>query len=409
MRRVVVTGIGAISPLGHSAEESWQAAIAGQSGLGPITLFDASDFDIKCACEIKNWDPHSVLERREIRRQDRFEWLAHAAAKEALANSGLEITEENSPRIGVAISSAIGGLDAIHEQVTILNEAGPRRLSPFGIPKIMSNGASGMISIACRIQGPSFSVASACASGADGIGIAAHLIRAGAADVMLAGGTEAPLAPLGLGAFERIGAASKRSKNTPSPFSANRDGFIMGEGAAVLILEELEHAHTRGANILCELAGYGASADAYHITAPTEDGAGSARAILYALQDAKLTPEDIDYINAHGTGTLLNDESETRAIKLAFGAHAYKVPISSTKSATGHMMGATGALEALFCIQAIRDNVIPPTINYLEPDEVCDLDYVPNSAREIPVKTAMSNSFGFGGHNSVLILQALVD
>jgi 3-oxoacyl-(acyl-carrier-protein) synthase len=297
-------------------------------------------------------------------------------------------------------------MDTILEQTHTLFFEGPRKLSPFAIPRIMSNGAAGIISIQHGLRGPSFCVTSACASASDGIGMATHLMRAGVVDVMLAGGSEAAISPFGIGGFHRIGAYSECTEATPRPFSANRDGLIMGEGAAILILETLDHARQRGASIYGEIIGYGATADAYHVTAPTEDGSGSARAIQRALEDANIYPEAIDYVNAHGTGTPLNDAAESLAIKSALGSHAYKVPISSTKSMTGHMMGSTGALEAVFCVQAIRDGVAPPTINYTEPDEACDLDYVPNQAREIPIRTAMSNSFGFGGHNSVLVIRA---
>ncbi|MBN1427834.1 MAG: beta-ketoacyl-ACP synthase II [Anaerolineae bacterium] len=406
MRRVVITGIGIISPLGHTAQETWEAIKDGRSGIGPITLLDVSNFEVKHAAEVKNFDPTTVLDRREARRQDRFEWFANAAATEALRHSGLEITEENNSRIGVAISSGIGGLATLEEQVKLLQAKGPRSLSPFGIPRIMGNGAAGSVSILNKIHGPSFSVASACASGADGIGTATLLIRSGIVDVMIAGGSEAPITGLGIGGFERIGAASLRDSETPSPFSHDRDGLIVGEGAGILILENLEHARARKADILGEIIGYGASADAHHITAPTEDGSGSAKAIKYALENAGISPGNVDYINAHGTGTQLNDEAETNSIKLALGTHAYNIPISSTKSMTGHIMGATGAIEAIFCIQAIRDGIIPPTINYRGPDPVCDLDYVPNKAREKEITIAMSNSFGFGGHNAVLIFKA---
>lgn len=409
MHRVVVTGYGMISPLGLTAHDTWQAIIQGRSGLGPITLFDASDFAVKHAAEVKNFDPETILEHREVRRQDRFEWFASAAATEALQHSGLEITEKNCTRIGVAISSGIGGAATLEEQIGLLQQQGPRSLSPFGIPKIMSNGASGVVSILHKVRGPSFSVGSACASGADGIGMAATLIRAGLIDAMLAGGSEAPITGLGIGGFDRIGAASHRASRTPSPFSADRDGLVVGEGSAVVVLESLEHARGRKAEIYGELIGYGSSADAYHITAPTEDGSGSAQAILRALKDARVPPESIDYINAHGTGTPLNDNAETKAVKLALGKDAYQIPISSTKSMTGHMMAATGALEAVFSVLAIRDGVIPPTINYEEPDPACDLDYVPNEAREVRVETVMSNSFGFGGHNSVLIFRVFKD
>lgn len=409
MRRVVVTGYGVISPLGLTAHDTWEAIKEGRSGLGPITLFDASDFGVKYAAEVKNFDPKTVLDHREVRRQDRFEWFAAAAATQALQHSGIEIGEENSTRVGVAISSGVGGVATLEEQIGLLQQQGPRSISPFGIPKIMSNGGAGVVSILHKIRGPSFSVGSACASGADGIGMAAMLIQAGVVDVMLAGGSEAPITGLGVGSFDRIGAATHGTSGVPSPFSANRDGLVVGEGAAVTVLESLEHARARKADVYGELIGYGSSADAYHITAPTADGSGSAQAILRALENGRISPEAIDYISAHGTGTPLNDEAETKAVKLALGSRAYQIPISSTKSMTGHMMAATGALEAVFCILAIRDDVLPPTINYQEPDPACDLDYVPNEARDTRVETAMSNSFGFGGHNSVLIFRAFKD
>jgi 3-oxoacyl-[acyl-carrier-protein] synthase II len=405
MERIVITGYGAVSPLGLNASDTWHGIVAGTSGVAPITLFDTTDFPIKYAAEVKNFDPRIVLDHREVRRQDRFELLANVAAKEAIEHSGLDLQHDRNERIGVAVSSGAGGLQTMDEQFGTLHQNGPRTISPFGIPRIMSNGAAGTISILNGLRGPSFSVASACASGADGIGISMMLLRAGIVDTMIAGGTEAPVTALAVGAFDRIQAVSHRSEHTPSPFSANRDGLIVGEGAAVLVLETLGQAQERGATIHGEIVGYGASADAYHITAPTEDGSGSASAIRRALDDAKMTPADIDYINAHGTGTPLNDQAETRAIKLAFGERAYEVPVSSTKSMTGHMMGATGALEAVFCIRAISDGVAPPTINYVEPDADCDLDYVPNSSRQMSINVAMSNSFGFGGHNSVLIFK----
>jgi len=406
MNRVVVTGLGAISSLGLTAEENWQSCVNGRTGVGPITLFDATDYPFKVAAEVKNFDPEDYFDRRDVRRWDRFEHLANIAANEAIADSGLEITDENSTRIGTVVSSGVGGLETLVEQIGILHEQGPRRLSPFTIPRIMTNGASGTISINHGIRGPAFCVTSACASSADGIGMAMHLLRSGLVDAVVSGGAEAGVSTFGIGSFDRIGAYTSKSDNTPSPFSKDRDGLVMGEGAAVLILETLDHARGRGANILAELAGYGASADAHHITAPTEDGSGSAVAVRKALADAQLDAENIDYINAHGTGTPLNDEAETRALKAALGEVAYGIPVSSTKSMTGHMMGATGALEAMFCIQAIRDSAIPPTLNYHEPDPECDLDYVPNEAREMPVSITMSNSFGFGGHNAVLILKA---
>jgi len=405
MNRVVVTGFGAISPLGLNAEESWQGAVAGKTGVATITQFDVTDFPVQLGAEVKNFEPEQFLDRKDARRMDRFEQLGAIAANEALHHSGLEITDENNYRIGSIISSGVGGIQTLTEQTLVVTNEGARKLSPFGIPRIMANGAAGMVSIAHGIRGPAFSVSSACASASDGIGVALQLLRAGIIDAALAGGSEAALTSLSVGSFHRIGAYTTRADHTPSPFSADRDGLVMGEGAAVLVLETLDFARGRGATIYAEVAGYGASADAFHITAPTEDGAGSASAITLALNDARINPEDIDYINAHGTGTPLNDASETLAIKRAFGEHAYNIPISSTKSMTGHMMGATAALEAVFCLSAIRDCVAPPTINYTEPDELCDLDYIPNESREFLIRSVASNAFGFGGHNSVLVFR----
>ncbi|MGF1505247.1 MAG: beta-ketoacyl-ACP synthase II [Anaerolineae bacterium] len=405
MHRVVVTGLGALCAVGNSAAESWRSVVEGRSGVGPITLFDHSDLEVKVAAEVKNFDPDEALGRREARRLDRFEQVALIAADEALKHSGLEVTDENTDCIGVAISSGVGGLTTLNEQILICNTEGPRKMSPFTIPRIMSNGASGAVSIRHGLRGPSFSTASACASAADGIGMSAHFIRSGMVNVMVAGGAECGITLVGVGSFDRVKAMSRRADNTPRPFSADRDGLVIGEGAAVLILESLEHAQARGATILAELIGYGASADAYHITAPTEDGSGSATAIKRAMEDARVTPEQIDYIYAHGSGTILNDSAETMALMLALGEQAYEIPTSSTKSMTGHMMGATGALEALFSVMAIRENTLPPTINYNEPDPESDLDYVPNEARDWDTSIVMSNSFGFGGHNSVLIFK----
>nr|MBN1229699.1 beta-ketoacyl-ACP synthase II [Anaerolineae bacterium] len=403
MKRVVITGMGAISSLGHSVAENWQAALNGRSGAGPITLFDDSALPNKVAAEVKNLDPTQYLDRREVRRLDRYQWLALIAAQEALTKSGLEISDSNRTRIGVAVCSGVGGLRAIEDETIKLYNEGPRRLSPFAIPQIMTNGASSHISIKYGLQGPSFCVTSACASASDGIGVASQFIRSGIVDVMIAGGAESGITLFGISAFQQIGAYSQKTTQTPSPFSRDRDGLIMGEGSAVLVLESLDHARLRGATILAELSGYGISADAFHITAPSEDGSGSAIAINRALTDAHLNPEDIDYVNAHGTGTLLNDAAETKSLKQALGQAAYSIPISSTKSMTGHLMGASAALEAVFAVKAIEDNAVPPTINYNEPDPECDLDYVPNTAREYPVRQVLSNSFGFGGHNSALI------
>ncbi len=407
-RRVVVTGVGAASPLGLNVKETWDACVNGRSGVGPITLFDSSNFLVRIACEVKGFDPAQYMEVKEARRRDRYQQLAAAAAKEAHRQSGLVITDDNSGRVGVIISSGVGGLQTIQEGVQTIFTSGPRRVNPFTIPMLMANGASGLIAIDTGAKGPALCVTSACASGADGIGLAFNLIRAGSIDAAFAGASEASICEFGVAAFDRLGAMSRHNDDysmTPQPFDKNRDGLVMGEGAAVLVLEELEHAKARGAEVLGELAGYGSTGDAFHITAPHEQGVGGAAAMRLALNDAKLNPGDVSYINAHGTGTSLNDAAETRGIKLAFGELAYKIPVSSTKSMTGHMMGATGALEAVFSTLAIRDNVMPPTIHYQTPDPECDLDYVPNTARQAPVNVVMSNAFGFGGHNAVLVFK----
>jgi len=406
--RIVITGMGTVNPLGLNVEESWKNVTNGISGVAPITLFDASGLQVHIACEVKNFKPEQYMEARESRRRDRFEQLATAAAKEALSDSGLEITESNTDRIGVVISSAIGGLKSLQEAIITNHTEGPRRVSPFLIPMLMANGASGLAAIDHGIKGPCFSVASACASGADGIGMAWMMLRAGMLDACLAGASESTVTSLGVAAFDRVGAMSRRNEDfsmTPQPFDKNRDGLVMGEGAAVLVLETEAHAKKRGANILAELAGYGSTADAFHVTAPHESGAGGAAAIRQALASAEANPDELGYISAHGTATELNDLSETKAIKAALGDLAYEIPVSSTKSMTGHMMGATGALEAIFCVQAVREGVLPPTIHYETPDPECDLDYIPNTAREKDIDLAISNAFGFGGHNAVLAIR----
>lgn len=412
MEKIVITGMGAVSPIGQGVQETWQNALNGVSGVGPITLFDTEtwqhEWNVRIACEVKNFDPTRYMDAKEARRRDRFEQLGIAAAKEALESSGLQVGPGNAGRIGVAVSSAIGGLTSLQDAVFTLKDEGARKVSPFLIPMLMPNGASGMIGIEFGLQGPSISVASACASGADGIGTAMMMLRSGVADVVLAGAAEATVCATGVGAFDRIGAMSRRNDDysmTPQPFDKNRDGLVMGEGAAVLVLETESYAKARGANILAEMAGYAATADAFHVTAPAENGAGGARAIQLALQSAGVNPDEVGYINAHGTATPLNDAAETKAIKTAFGELAYKIPVSSTKSMTGHMMGATGALEAVFCVQAVREGILPPTIHYETPDPNCDLDYVPNKAREHKVNVAISNAFGFGGHNAVLVVR----
>jgi len=403
--RIVITGLGTISPLGLSVEQTWQNAIHGVSGLAPITLFDSTDFLVQAACEVKNFDPENYISGREARRMDRYEQMGLAATKEALAHAGLEITPENAARIGVIVSSAIGGIRSFEEEVNTVRDKGPRRVNPFLIPMLMPNGAAGLIGITHGMQGPAFSVASACASGIDTLGVAWLMLKTGMIDVAVTGASETTITPTAVAAFDRLGAMSRRTEGVPQPFDAERDGLVMGEGAAILVLESEGHARARGAEILAELAGYAATADAYHITAPSEDGLGGSRAMKLALSQAGINLEDVNYINAHGTSTQLNDASETKAIKTAFGDLAYKIPISSTKSMTGHMMGATGALEAIFCVKATQDGIIPPTINYHTPDPECDLDYVPNQAREIPVNVAISNAFGFGGHNSVIAIK----
>ena len=408
MEKVVITGMGTVNPLGLTVEESWQNAVKGVSGVGPITLFDPTSLNVHFAAEVKNFEPEKYMDMKEARRRDRFEQLGAAAAKDAIASSGLEITEANTGRIGVLVSSAIGGIKSLSDAVIINHTEGPRRVSPFLIPMLMPNGASGMIAIDNQIKGPCFSVASACASGSDGIGTAFLMLKAGMIDAAVTGAAEMTICSVGVAAFDRVGAMSRRNDDysmTPQPFDKNRDGLVMGEGAAVFVMERESSAKKRGATILAELAGYGATADAFHVTAPHENGEGGAAAMLMALESAQANADDVGYINAHGTGTPLNDQSETRAIKAAFGEKAYQMPISSTKSMTGHMMGATGALEVIFCVQAIRDGLLPPTIHYETPDPECDLDYIPNKAREKKISLALSNAFGFGGHNAVLAIR----
>jgi beta-ketoacyl-acyl-carrier-protein synthase II len=406
--RIVITGMGTINALGHSVKESWENAIKGVSGIGLISLFDVTDFLVKIACEVKDFRPEDHMHPREVRRRDRYQQFATVAAKEAIQQAGLQISEAEAGRVGVMISSCIGGVQTFQDAVTILLTEGQRRISPFAITMLMANGASGMVAIDYGFKGPALSVVSACASGADSIGMAWVMLRCGMIDVAVTGGSEATITPIALGSFERIGAMSRRNEDyslAPQPFDKDRDGLVMGEGAAVLVLERESHAKARGAEILAEVAGYGSTADAFHITAPAESGAGGTQAIRLAMHAAKINPEQVDYINAHGTATILNDAAETRAIKTAFGDLAYRIPVSSTKSMTGHMMGATAALEVIFCVQAVREGIIPPTIHYRTPDPECDLDYVPNTARSKTVRVALSNAFGFGGHNAVLAIR----
>jgi len=406
--RVVVTGIGTLSPLGLDTRTTWEGLVAGKSGIDYITLFDPSNMEAKFAGEVKGFEPTNYVERKEARRMDRFAQLAVAASREAVASARLEINHTNVDDIGVIIGSGIGGLTTLFEQAKILVEKGPDRVSPFLAPMMIADIAAAQISIALGIKGPNFCTTSACSSGSDAIGAACELIRHGDAQVMLAGGTESIINPLGITAFTALKAVSTRNdapQKASRPFDAERDGFVISEGACVLILEKLEHARKRDAPVLAEIAAYGATADSFHVTQPLESGEGAAKAMRIALKKAGLAPTDIDYINAHGTSTKLNDVTETRAIKAVFGDHAYRVPISASKSMLGHLIGCAGAAEAMVCVMSILNGVIPPTINYEHPDPDCDLDYVPNFARRAEVRTALSNSFGFGGHNSVLIIR----
>jgi 3-oxoacyl-[acyl-carrier-protein] synthase II len=404
----VVTGFGCVSPVGHSAEESWQAVLAGKSGAAPLTLFDATGYPVTFGAEVKEFDPLKYVDRKEARRMDRFTQFAVAASQEAVDHAVLEATAENRNRIGVMVGSGIGGIETLERELKVSLAKGPDRISPFFIPMMICDMASGQVSIRFGFGGPNSCVVTACATGTNAIGDAMEVIRRGDADVMLAGGAEAAITPMGVGGFAACKALSTRNDDptrASRPFDAERDGFVIGEGSAVLVLEELEFAQARGAQIYGEIAGYGMSADAYHITQPAPDGVGAARSMARALEDAGLKPEDVDYINAHGTSTGPNDKNETAAVKTVFGEHAYRIPMSSTKSMTGHLLGAAGAVEAMFCLQAIRDGILPPTINLDNPDPACDLDYVPHTARPHRVNVAVSNSFGFGGHNATLVIK----
>ena len=404
--------MGTVNPLGHRVEETWERLKNGLSGVGPITLIETDDLLVKIACEVKDFNPAEYLDMKAARRIDRHQQFAKVAAQEALDQSGFEVGEEDPSRVGIVVSTAVGGMTTLDEGMEVLFNDGPRKLNPFFIPKFMPNGAAGLIGIDIGAQGPSYSLASACASGADSIGLGGQLIRANLIDACIVGSSEATITRIGVGSFDRLGALSRRNDDysmTPAPFDRNRDGLVMGEGAGILVLETLERAKSRGAEIFGELVGHASTSDAFHITAPSEQGHGGAAAMRIAMDRAGLTPMDIQYINAHGTATQLNDAAETKAIKTAFGELAYQVPVSSTKSMTGHMMGATGAVEAIFCLLAIRDNIIPPTIHFAEADPECDLDYVPNESRELAVTTTLSNAFGFGGHNGVLAFSAFSD
>lgn len=411
-KRVVITGMGTVNATGLTVEESWANIIAGRSGIGPITLFDSSPLQVHIAGELKSFDPAKYMDFREARRRDRFIQMAVAATREAIDQSGLPI-EANSERIGCFYGTAVGGLRTYYESILVLQEGGPRRMPPFSIPNTICDGASSAISIDWGIHGPNWSPVSACAAGADAIGLAYQAIQLGQVDAVVAGGTESPIMIVGMAAFDRLGAMSHNNDHPQQacrPFDKDRDGLVMGEGAATLIMEDLEFARARGAQPLAEVAGYGSTSDAFHLTAPAENGVGAARAMKTALKDAGLQPTDIDWISAHGTATALNDKYESIAIKSVFGEAAYRIPISGTKAMTGHVMGATGVIELVFGIKAMQTGLIPPTINLSAPElPDCDLDYVPGTARAHTVNTFMSNAFGFGGHNAVLILKRFVE
>ena len=412
-RRVVVTGMGAVTPVGNDVATMWESLLTGRSGAAPITHFDATNFEVRFACEVKNFDPLQFMDRKEAKRADQFTQYAVAAAKQAMVNAGFGDGTGYDPfNTGVIIGSGIGGLKIFEEQHDVYRQRGPSKISPFFIPMFISDIAAGIVSMQWGAKGPNYATVSACATSAHAIGDAFRTIQYGDADVMITGGAEATVTPMAIGGFSNMKALSERNDSPATasrPFDLTRDGFVMGEGAAVLILEELEHARKRGAKIYSEIVGYGATGDAYHLTAPAPNGEGAQRAMKRALNDANLRPEDIQYINAHGTSTPANDLNETAAIKAVFGDHASKVSVSSTKSATGHMLGAAGAVEAVIGTLAINNGIVPPTINYSTPDPECDLDYTPNKPVEREVNAIISNSFGFGGHNTTLALKRYTD
>ncbi len=410
MRRVVVTGVGVVSPLGTGNRKNWDALTAGVSGIDRITRFDASDFPIQIAGEVKDFNPEDFIEKKEIKKMDLFIQYSLAAAQFAMEDSGLQVTEENATRVGVLVGAGLGGLPTIEKYHLALQEGGYKKISPFFIPMLITNLAPGHISIKYGAKGPNVSSVSACATGTHSIGDAYHMIRRGDADAMIAGGTESVVTPLAIGGFAVMRALSTRNddpKGASRPFEKNRDGFILSEGAGIVVLEEYEAAKKRGAKIYAEVVGYGLSGDAYHLTAPAPGGEGAARCMKMALDNAGVNPEQVDYINAHGTSTPMNDLYETMAIKQVFGAHSGKLMVSSTKSMTGHLLGAAGGVEAVYTLMAMDSGIVPPTINYQEPDPECDLDFVPNTAREAGVTFALSNSFGFGGTNATLLFRKI--
>jgi len=411
-RRVVVTGIGVLAPNGNSLSEYWDALIAGKSGIGPIQSFDAENLSVRIAGELSDFNPEDHFDRKEIRRLDPFSIYALVTSHESISHSGLDQSDVNKERVSVIIGTGVGGIQTLENQHGVFSNRGQRRVTPYFVPKMISNIAAGQIAIHHGFQGPNHTVVSACASGTDAIGTATRIIQYGDADVVVTGGVEASITGLCIAGFANMKALSTRNDDPTAasrPFDANRDGFVLGEGAASIILEEAEHARSRGATILAEVAGYGSTDDAFHITQPSEGGKGAIAAMQLALTDAQLGVEDVDYINAHGTSTPFNDKTESAAITTLFGEHAQKLKVSSTKSMIGHSLGASGALEAAACVQAIYHNMLPPTINYNTPDPECTLDYVPNTAQEAEVNVVMSNSFGFGGHNGVIVLKRWVE
>ena len=411
-RRAVVTGIGVLAPNGNSLSEYWDALIAGKSGIGPIQSFDAENLSVRIAGELSDFNPEDHFDRKEIRRLDPFSIYALVTSHESISHSGLDQSDVNKERVSVIIGTGVGGIQTLENQHGVFSNRGQRRVTPYFVPKMISNIAAGQIAIHHGFQGPNHTVVSACASGTDAIGTATRIIQYGDADVVVTGGVEASITGLCIAGFANMKALSTRNDDPTAasrPFDANRDGFVLGEGAASIILEEAEHARSRGATILAEVAGYGSTDDAFHITQPSEGGKGAIAAMQLALTDAQVGVEDVDYINAHGTSTPFNDKTESAAITTLFGEHAQKLKVSSTKSMIGHSLGASGALEAAACVQAISHNMLPPTINYNTPDPECTLDYVPNTAQEAEVNVVMSNSFGFGGHNGVIVLKRWVE
>jgi 3-oxoacyl-[acyl-carrier-protein] synthase II len=406
-KRVVITGMGCLSPLGNDVSTTWSNILAGKSGAGHITRYDPSEFKVKIAAEVKGFDPKALFGIKNARRMDRFTQFALAVAEQAREDAALQISEDNCERMGAIIGTGIGGIGTLEDQMIIYEESGPNRVSPFTVPMMIPDSAASTVALHLGLRGPNMAIVTACATGTNAIGESMEVIRRGQADVLFAGGSEATVVPIAMAALGVMTALSTRNddpQHASRPFDLHRDGFVLGEGAAVLVLESLEHARARQANILAELTGYGTTNDAFHISAPAENGIGAAKCMRLALDDAQLGTNEIDYINTHGTSTLLNDKSETAAIKTVFGEEAYEIPASSTKSMTGHLLGASGAIEAIFCTLAIQNDIIPATINYETPDPECDLDYVPNTPRPAKLTHVMSNSFGFGGHNATIIL-----